>query len=110
MQHDEELIARICEEFSEEVKFVHYATDSTAHRNMFSILAQHLELFGTEAYWLYFEAGHGKGPCDGVGGVSKRMAFDYVRRGNTLLTAADYVAYANSSEKVMYLEVLRAKI
>ena len=64
--------------------FVHYVTDShsSQYRNihMFFVLAQHLDLFGTEASWLYFEAGHEKGLCDGVGSISKRMADDYVQR------------------------------
>ena len=41
MQHDEELIARIREELSEEVKFVHYATDSTAHSTETCSLSWH---------------------------------------------------------------------
>ena len=38
------------------------------------------------------------------------VTYDYVRRGNTILTAADYVACGNSSGKVTYLDVLRARI
>ena len=38
------------------------------------------------------------------------MADEYVRRGNTILTAADYVAYGNSSGKMTYFEVSRARI
>ena len=91
------------------VNHIHYVTDSPSsqYRNIsiFAVLTKHQELLGTNASWLYFEAGHGKGPCDGVGGSSKRMADDYVRRGNSILTAAQYAAYGNSSGKVKYLVV-----
>ena len=65
IQSLKELIARIREDLSEEAKFVHNVTDSSSsqYRNihMFSVLAQHLDLFGAEASGFYFEAGHGKG-------------------------------------------------
>ena len=93
-QFMKQLVPKIREDLPMNVTFVHYVTDSPSsqYRNtqMFSVLARHQELLATDASWLYFEAGHGKGPCDGVGGASKRMADDYVRRGNTILTAAEY--------------------
>lgn len=61
------------------VEMVHYMTDSPTsqygNKQIFSIVAQHDTIFpGIKATWLYFEAGHGKGPCDGVGGTAKRLA------------------------------------
>ncbi|KAL3880396.1 hypothetical protein ACJMK2_032640 [Sinanodonta woodiana] len=61
------------------VEMVHYMTDSPTsqyrNKHIFSIVAHHDTLFpGMKASWLYFEAGHGKGPCDGVGGTAKRLA------------------------------------
>ena len=42
---------------------------------MFYIVANHGRLFDDiTASWQYFEAGHEKGPCDGVGGTVKRQA------------------------------------
>ena len=53
-------------------KLVHYLTDSpTSHyrnRTIFYVISHHFELLGTYAGWLYFEAGHGKSACDGIGG------------------------------------------
>ena len=37
-------------------------------------MANHEEIHGTKAVWNYFETGHGKGPCDGLGGTCKRLA------------------------------------
>ncbi len=113
-QFMKQLVPKIREDLPMNVTFVHYVTDSPSsqYRNtqVFSVLARHQELLATDASWLYFEAGHGKGPCDGVGGASKRMADDYVRRGNTILTAAEYVSLGNSAGKIKYLEVSRANI
>jgi hypothetical protein len=66
-----------------EITHVHYWTDSptSQYRNktIFAMLANHAEEFRVSATWNYFEAGHGKGPCDGVGGCAKRMADEAVR-------------------------------
>ena len=43
-------------------------TSQYRNKQIFSILANHDRLFpDVKAFWLYFEAGHGKNPCDGVG-------------------------------------------
>ena len=100
----------------EDIEFnhVHYVTDSPSSQyrnlNMFSVLPKHQELLGTEASWLYIEAGHGKGPYDGVGGCSKWMADDYVRRSNSILTATQYAAYSNSSGKVKYIVISKEAV
>ena len=64
------------------LKHIHYYTDSptSQYRNktIFYLLSRHKELFDVTASWNYFEAGHGKGPCDGVGGSLKRMADEAV--------------------------------
>ncbi|KAL3879819.1 hypothetical protein ACJMK2_032100 [Sinanodonta woodiana] len=61
------------------VEMVHYMTDSPTsqyiNKQIFSIVAHHDSIFpGIKAFWLYFEAGHGKGPCDGVVATAKRSA------------------------------------
>ena len=60
------------------IEMVHYITDSPFsqyhNRLMSDAVANHKEFFGIEARWKYFESGHGKGPCDGIGGSVKRMA------------------------------------
>lgn len=76
------------------VKMVHYMTDSptSQYRNkqIFSIVAHHDTIFpGIKASWLYFEAGHGKGPCDGVGGTAKRLADMAVKRHSAIIQSAD---------------------
>lgn len=64
---------------------IHYLSDSSTiqyrNKNNFSFVANHLELFGINSIWQYFEEGHGKESCDGAGVVAKRMADDAIRRG-----------------------------
>ena len=68
------------------VDTIHYLTDSptSQYRNnaMIQALYRHQEEFHVRAHWLFFEAGHSKGPCDGVGGVAKRKAHDAIMQGN----------------------------
>jgi hypothetical protein len=54
---------------------IHYWTSSQyRNRHIFNFVANHKQIYGITARWNYFEAGHGKGPCDGLGGTCKRMA------------------------------------
>ena len=47
---------------------------SIVMKHIFYIIWQHESLFDTKAAWSYFEAGYGKGPWDGLGVTTKRMA------------------------------------
>lgn len=80
-------------EIDEDVEMIHYWTDgqTSQYRNkqVFFTIANHKEIFGVQARWNYFEAGHGKGPCDGLGGTTKRMADEAVRSGRTVIQHAD---------------------
>lgn len=75
------------------VDTIHYISDSPTSQyrnlNMFNITTHHQELFNVNATWQYFESGHGKGPCDGVGGSVKRSADLAVRMGTLIKTADD---------------------
>ena len=94
------------------LKYVHYVTDSptSQYRNkkIFHILVKHRSEFGVNASWHYFEAGHGKGPCDGVGGTTKRMADEAVKQHKaTIQDANDFFqwAKAQTSSTIQYLFV-----
>ena len=73
---------------------------------MFSIMSQHMPLFGVPSSWTYFEAGHGKGPCDGIGGSSKRSADNAVRRDEVIKNAEQYVNVLNSRENTVVTHIL----
>ena len=85
-----------------DVQMVHYITDSpfSQYRNkvMFFIIANHQEMFGTAARWDYFEAGHGKGPCDGIGGSVKRQADMATKHGTPISDAKDFYQWASRTQ------------
>ena len=76
-------------EIDPDVRVLHYWTDSPSsqyrNRFIFCTVANHKSLYGMEARWNYFESGHGKGPCDGLGGTTKRMADEAIRQGNAVI-------------------------
>ncbi|XP_035684140.1 uncharacterized protein LOC118421089 [Branchiostoma floridae] len=86
------------------LQYVHYWTDSPSsqyrNKTLFSVVSDHETLFGMKASWNYFEAGHGKGPCDGVGGTVKRMADDAVKQGDAQIQDAhDFFKWASVQDK-----------
>ena len=91
---------------------VHYLSDSPTsqyrNRYIFQFLAYHEEEFSIKARWNFLESGHGKGPCDGLGGSVKRSADMAVRQAKcNIQDAADFYAWGLQSElagsKVKYL-------
>lgn len=81
---------------------IHYWTDSPSsqyrNRFIFHVLANQQQHFGVHARWNYFEAGHGKGPCDGIGGTCKRRASEAVKQGKTTIQdAREFYKWATES-------------
>ena len=67
---------------------------------MFDTVLSHNELFGISARWNYFESGHGKGPCNGIGGSSKRQAADAVKQGKvSVQDAHEFYQWAKGNDK-----------
>ncbi|XP_046548265.1 uncharacterized protein LOC124258241 [Haliotis rubra] len=84
-----------------ELKHVHYWTDSPTsqyrNKSIFNLVANHEDVFNITATWNYFEAGHGKGPCDGLGGTVKRMADQAVNAGKVVIQdSKDFFAWSQS--------------
>lgn len=78
---------------------IHFFSDgpSSQYRNRFNlklfqqIVPKHFRYVKTMT-WNFTEAGHGKGPMDGVGGTLKRQADWKVLYGTDIKTAADFVS------------------
>ena len=83
------------------IQMVHYITDSPFsqyhNRLMSDAVANHKEFFGIEARWKYFESGHRKGPCDGIGGSVKRMAEQAGKHGTPMADADDFFKWASET-------------
>jgi hypothetical protein len=66
------------------------------------IIAQHVEYFdGINCTWDYLESGHGKGPCDGVGGSLKRSADTAVKAGEIISNAEEFYNWASANSKTI---------
>ena len=100
----EELVPKV-QTFIPALQRIHYWTDSPTaqyrNKTIFSLVSEHHEKFdGVFASWNYFEAGHGKGPCDGVGGTVKRLADDAVKRETAVIQDAhDFYAWASQERE-----------
>ena len=61
------------------------------------------------ASWNFFEAGHGKGAPDGIGGSVKRSAHLRVKYGNDVCTASQFVSQlekADTSAPVLNADII----
>lgn len=94
---------------------IHFFSDgpTSQYRNRFNLyllLQQTNKYFPTIRFisWNYSESGHGKGAMDGVGGSLKRNADRFVRQGNDITSAKDFVRIFNevkvSKTKVILIE------
>ena len=99
-----------------ELERIHYWTDSPSsqyrNRYIFDMLSKHQEIYNCDAQWNFFEAGHGKSACDGIGGLTKRMADEAVRQGNaTIQDAQDFYKWGvcSSIKEVAFLFVSKEK-
>lgn len=84
---------------------IHYLTDSPSsqyrNRTIAYLISHHVTLFGIQGAWIYFEAGHGKGACDGVGGSSKRMADEAVKHEKVVIqNAQDYYEWGKETSSL----------
>ena len=66
---------------------------------MFNLICQHKSLFGTKSTWDYLEAGHGKGPCYGLGASEKRSADSAIKQGKaSIQSASDFYKWATDTD------------
>lgn len=86
---------------------VHFLTDSPTSQYRNKYIAYHLsctpELYGFSATHHYFESGHGKSVCDGIGGAMKRKADQVVNHGNTQISSGqDFFRFAKANQKAIH--------
>lgn len=83
------------------LNYIHYISDSPSsqyrNKSIVKLVAQHESIFnGIKASWEYLESGHGKGPCDGVGGSIKKSAEIAVKSGKIISTAQEFYEWGIS--------------
>lgn len=93
---------------------VHYVTDSptSQYRNkyIFYLIANHQMLFNDiRATWTYWEVGHGKGPCDGIGGTAKRMVDNAIKQEKAIIQDAnDFFVWSSESNSAISFKLYTA--
>ena len=97
LNHSTAMVQAIIEKLITEVKLlcpaarcINYWTDSpTSHdrkKTIFDLVAIHQSIYGIKASWHYFENGHGKGACGGIGGVVERAADTAIKTGKVSIS------------------------
>lgn len=118
LHHNATMVYAIVNKMMENIKqnvpdteYVHFWTDSptSQYRNkyIFNLICQFQERFNMKASWQYFESGHGKSACDGIGGITKRNADNEVKRGKSIIQDAnDFFAWAVQSDSEISYEFI----
>lgn len=99
-----------------QIEIIHYITDSPTsqyrNKSVVKIVANHAVFFpSVTCTWDYLESGHGKGPCDGVGGAIKRYAENAVKKGHLISNAVEFYNWAlESNEKMKFVYVSKQEV
>ncbi|WAR14247.1 hypothetical protein MAR_004352 [Mya arenaria] len=89
--------------YVDNLEAIHFWTDSptSQYRNktIFNFISNLEKSHGITGSWQYFESGHGKGPCDGIGGTTKRNADNAVKQGKFIIQdAGDFFKWASQTD------------
>ena len=83
-----------------DLEIIHFITDgpSSQYRNrtVVALVSEFERLHRIRATWTWLEAGHGKGPCDGIGGGLKRK-LDNLGKGGHIIRGIDELIQLNST-------------
>ena len=99
-----------------DLSHLHVITDSPSsqYRNRFTcgLLERPDELMpGIRLTWNWLEAGHGKGPCDGLGGAVKGLADRVVKTAGSIQDADEFVEHvAPQTKKITLLRTTRRDV
>lgn len=84
-----------------QVDVIKYFTDGSASKyknyKNFANLLHHEEDFGMRAEWNFFATSHGKGPCDGMDGAIKRLAYRYSLQDENIQTPVALFQWASEN-------------
>lgn len=87
--------------FMPALKRIHFISDSPSsqyrNKSIVSLIAQFPRIFSVTATWTWLEAGHGKGPCDGIGGAMKTQADNMVKAGLIIRNAMEFATCMKAS-------------
>lgn len=89
----------------EAVDTVHFFSDgpSTQYRqkqNFYLLCTKYFDYGFAATTWSFFEAGHGKGPADGIGGFMKRTADKIIAAGKDIPNAQEFMNKLDGVSKI----------
>ena len=98
----EEVLARLLH-LHPDITHVHFISDgpSSQYRNRYicKMICDFPRRFkGLTASWMWLEKGHGKGPCDGLGGVAKRLANEETKKDGFIQSAEEFCSKVDSDK------------
>jgi hypothetical protein len=91
-----------------EIDTIHFKSDgpTTQYRckqNLYLFCTLYLESGFKSGSWNFLEAGHGKGPADGIGGAIKRSADSFVSNGGSIVDAKSMFSAVQKLKVELYL-------
>ena len=105
-------VVQIAKDLVGDLKGIHFWTDSPTSQYRNKTIFKYVDSLKTShgllsCSWSYFEAGHGKGPCDGIGGTTKRNADNAIKQGKVIIQDADdFFKWASGSDsQIKYLKI-----
>jgi len=97
-----------------DVETVHFVSDgpSSQYKNRFilSVMPEILKQFFPYLkmmVWNYCVAGHGKGPCDGIGAAVKKRADGHVALGNDVTSCDSLLSLIKESQSSIHIEEVK---
>jgi hypothetical protein len=81
------------------LEHINYVSDSPANqyrnKSIVKLISEHEYIFGgVSCSWDFLETGHGKGPCDGVGGTIKKGADIAIKSGRIISNVDEFYTWA----------------
>lgn len=102
-------VIELAKDFVNNLEAIHFWTDSPTSQYRNKTIFNYMDklcLKNIKSSWQYFESGHGKGPCDGIGGTTKRNADNAMKTGVIIQDAEDFYLWASKGESaIKYVKV-----
>ena len=103
-------------DFLPALSVMHFVSDGPSNqyrnRTIVQLVRRFPQLFaGVRASWCWLESGHGKGPCDGVGGGIKKKADNLIKGGKIIRTIHEMAkCLEEAGSTSVMLKVTKAEI
>ena len=122
MQHDANAVNTFISKVLEHIKtvlpnltFCYYFSDGAASQyknyKTLSNLFYHFLDHGIHAEWHFFATSHGKSPCDGIGGIEKRLVARTSLQNNEILSVEEMFKWCKDNIKgINYVNVTRSGV